>query len=140
MLKIFTFYLKQIGDCFDLCPYECETVSFDLSTSYAQFPSNLLYGYLIQQESYRLADLFQVNSSREISHEMLASRTLGVYIYFDKIATTEITESASVTVANLFADIGGHLGLFIGVSLLSFVELFQLLIDIIIICVTGKSL
>lgn len=60
---------------------------------------------------------------------MVASSVVSLYIYYDKIENLEITEVASMSAVNLLANIGGTLGLFIGVSVLSFVELIELSIE-----------
>lgn len=60
---------------------------------------------------------------------MVASGLISVYIYFDKIEHVEITEVESMSSFNLLANIGGTLGLFIGVSVLSFVEVIELTIE-----------
>lgn len=124
--------LIKLADCFDLCPYECESISFDLSISYTQFHSQLYYQNTLKNNE-NLVDIFGVNSTDEITYELFSSQVLAMFIYFNKIATTEISETPSVSIASLLANIGGTLGLFIGVSLLSFVEFVDLTINIAII-------
>lgn len=72
------------------------------------------------------------------SYDMLASSFLSFYIYFDKIATTEISEEASMTPVNLIANIGGTMGLFIGISVLSFVEILELCIEMLMLIVQSS--
>jgi len=56
-----------------------------------------------------------------------------VYIYFPDFYYTSITEQPKTTFDQLISNIGGLLGLFIGGSLMSFFEIFELLISILVI-------
>ncbi len=46
-------------------------------------------------------------------------------IYFDEIKQTQITQTAKLQISDLFANIGGQLGLFVGLGVLNVVELLQ---------------
>lgn len=48
-------------------------------------------------------------------------------IYYDDLSYTLVEESPFWDVFALFSNIGGNLGLFVGMSFLSFVEVFELL-------------
>jgi hypothetical protein len=49
-----------------------------------------------------------------------------------------INEIPSTLLIDLVGNIGGQLGLFIGISLLSFIEIIELFIDFIIFCFNKK--
>lgn len=91
---------------------------------------------LAKQDKTGLYDwAFQINRSRGglDSLELARASLVKLFVYFDDIKYTRITEAPSITFVDLVANIGGTLGLFIGISLLSFVELIELVMEIIVI-------
>lgn len=92
----------------------------------AKFPTKKYYEILRENPIFSRA----FNTTPDlITYDMVASSVVSLYIYYDKIENLEITEVASMSAVNLLANIGGTLGLFIGVSVLSFVELIELSIE-----------
>ena len=65
--------------------------------------------------------------------ENLASNVAKVSIYYDELSYTEVTEVPRMTWDELLGKLGGHLHLFLGMSALGFVELFELMINLIIL-------
>lgn len=65
------------------------------------------------------------------SLELARGSLVKIFVYFDQIKYTRITEASAVTFVDLIANIGGELGLFIGISFLSFVELIELSLELI---------
>jgi hypothetical protein len=61
----------------------------------------------------------------------LKESTLAVNIYFEDLSYTLIEEVPARTIEQFVADIGGFMGLCIGNSILSFVELIELFLQII---------
>jgi len=62
-----------------------------------------------------------------------------VYIYFPDFYYTSITEQPKTTFDQLISNIGGLLGLFIGGSLMSFFEIFELLNSILVIIFKSRK-
>jgi len=61
-----------------------------------------------------------------------------VDIFFEELNYEVISEEASYELVNFVSDLGGSLGLWIGMSVLSFAEIFELLL---LICLTlGRKL
>ena len=65
------------------------------------------------------------------SLELARGSLVKIFVYFDQIKYTRVNEAPAVTFVDLIANIGGELGLFIGISLLSLVELIELSLDLI---------
>jgi len=76
--------------------------------------------------------------STEITIETVTEAIVGLEIAYADIEYTSISEEPSVTIIDLIADIGGTLGLFIGISMLSFMEMAEILIKIGSILITNK--
>lgn len=124
----------NLPSCFEYCPYECDSVYFSLGLSIAKFPSKSYYKQLIKGSRGRFfAQAFNVSSFANVTFDMLSESVFSLFIYFDEITTTEISEAPTLEWFSLIAGIGGTMGLFIGVSLLSFVEFFELLVELVLI-------
>jgi hypothetical protein len=50
-------------------------------------------------------------------------------VFYDRLSYTEITEKPSVPFVDLVSNVGGTFGLFIGISLLSFLEVVELIYE-----------
>jgi hypothetical protein len=61
------------------------------------------------------------------------NKIVSINVYFSELRYTEITETPSTTIIDLFAYIGGTVGLFVGVSVLSCVEIVEFILEAIII-------
>jgi len=62
-----------------------------------------------------------------------------VYIYYPDFYYTSITEQPKTTFDQLISNIGGLLGLFIGGSIMSFFEIFELLISVLVIMFKSRE-
>ena len=58
---------------------------------------------------------------------------VSINIFYDDLSYTAITEDAKMSQVDLVSNLGGLLGLFIGISFLSFGEIFEALFEIIFI-------
>ncbi len=56
---------------------------------------------------------------------------LAVNVYYTSSSYMKITESPSILIYDLAPNIGGTMGLFVGMSALSFMELIELAIEIV---------
>lgn len=110
------FITNGTADCSVLCPKECETIQYDFTLSSLDYPSLTLYSL------YK--DLLS------LSFEETKSRLIGFNIYYSTLGYTKISESPKTLVIDLFSNIGGTLGLCIGISLLSLIEMVEILLEI----------
>lgn len=70
---------------------------------------------------------------RNITLDELSNHVLAVDVFYSHLGYSETSEIAKTTVVNLFCNIGGLTGLFLGMSLLSFIEIIELFCEIIYI-------
>lgn len=116
-------------NCTNECPMECKSESYDLKMQYSNFPSRAYSKFIISQNnSIEFSDMDKQNL-----FQVYREQYLQVKIYFDDFKYMSISEQKKTTEIELGANIGGTLGLFIGVSILSFVELIELMIELVII-------
>ena len=67
----------------------------------------------------------KINASG-ITYDEIDKATLRLNVFYETMTYTSTTESAAVTTETFISNLGGTLGLFIGISILSFVELVEL--------------
>ena len=93
-----------------------------MEKSFAKFPSDA-YAQIISLD-------LEISENSEINFETIKESVSSLKISYKDIEYTIIGEQASITLIDLIANIGGTLGLFIGISLLSFVEIAEILIKL----------
>jgi hypothetical protein len=106
----------------DKCPIECELYNFKFSIS-SSAPLNPTYLNGVRK-SENLKGIIYPN----ITNDELASSIALVTINYNHLGYTEINETPSYSVISLISNIGGTLGLFLGLSLLSLFESIEFLI------------
>ena len=116
-------YIQEV--CKPLCPLECNKTEYRASlTSYRLIGD--LYAKFIQENANLSVDFLSGRISASDALESMVS----VNIFYDTLSFTMSKESAKVDVITLLATIGGNLGLFLGVSVFSLCELFEVFIEI----------
>jgi len=116
--------------CYNDCPFECSTYS--LSTSYANYPTYDFYvtQYLKNTDFYE--NMFEATN---IIFETYYDWIDGVFVAYEDLRYTEITDQAAFEIMDIFENDGGTLGLFLGFSILSFVELLDLVHNILMVSI-----
>lgn len=123
--KEFELYDKIYYKNCDLdCPLECDSSEIEYVLSNSDFPNEIFWKYDRNNPFFRGQDL---------DYDEYKSRALALNIYFKTLQYTLITESAKSSIVELFSNIGGTLGLFLGISLLSFVEIIELVLEILFV-------
>ncbi|XP_015764092.1 PREDICTED: degenerin deg-1-like [Acropora digitifera] len=113
-------------DCESQCSTPCREVQFGTTLSMGQWPSE---GY-----EHILEGRVKENSAlaTEKKHGyFLGENFLQVNVFYDQLNYEKVTERISYEGVNLVADIGGQLGLWIGISVLTCCEFLELLLIII---------
>lgn len=135
--QISNFVFSFDQSCFDMCPYECDSVDYDLSTSSSDFPS-FRYYRVINNSFPVIRNTFNDYNITNVTYDLLKNSVLSIFIYYDEIKATILTEAESISMVDLISNIGGTMGLFVGVSVLSFMEIIELFSDLLM--VTFKAL
>jgi len=98
------FYKPLWQKCNQECPVECNQVSFQ--TKRADIELDIDNNTLKYFKS-TVAKKFDIS---EYSDDEFKKRLTMLFIYFDKFETTEITQSPSISLTSLIANVGGLLG------------------------------
>ena len=126
------FYLsdKNIA-CSKVCLKECFKVDYEIEKTVVQYPS---LNYLNFLRSFNETSfLFPKNEQQA---EAFAKKSLvKLMVNYKTIEYTLVEEIAQMPFEVLLGNIGGQLGLFIGISLLSLIEIFQLLIRLLLVLI-----
>ncbi|RNA03290.1 degenerin deg-1-like [Brachionus plicatilis] len=122
-LQFIEFYTKSDIDkiCENDCPLECERTEYDFTVSFTDYPTDLRANSLVDL-------LNSKNVSKNYSLDFVKQNSLKVNIVYDSLEYVEIQELKKTEIVDLVSSIGGLLGLFIGLSVLSFAEIFEILI------------
>jgi hypothetical protein len=115
---------KTIRGCILKCPLECNTTEFAFSTSF-QTSSGIGYANLIKSKPKLTSDF----SSTPINEYTASNKFVQLNIYYDSLSYTMSTDSPSMDIVAFLGSIGGTLGLFLGVSVLSVCELMHVLVE-----------
>ena len=101
------------------CPLECDSEHFQLGLSNSRYPTRYYQSYLTARTN--ILKRLPAGFSAEIT-----KTTVLFTVFYEDLTTTYISETPAVTSISLLGNIGGNLGLFVGVSLLTFVEIIEI--------------
>ena len=127
LFKTFQEYLSNTSSeyyvnnyCSPLCPLEFNQTSFGITLSTTDIKPDY-YSSIIQNKAKSLNI-----TNRTLTKEEIKSSIINFSIYYESLSYTLSTESPSLDIIGLLAYIGGTLGLFLGVSVLTFVEFVEI--------------
>lgn len=118
-------YADRFSACDQKCPQPCEETEYDLSVSSSEWPSEKYDVFLAEK-------LSQTNSLYADSDT--DDDFTKIQIYFQDLIYTYIDQQKAYESMNLISDLGGQLGLWLGLSAITIGELCSLLFSV------GRSL
>ena len=108
-------------ECLSQCPLECESIDYDLTISSAAYPTR---NYFEFNKDY-------FNGTRDF--EELRSSLYKINIFYPNLGYVELEELPQTSVIDLLSNIGGTMGLYIGISFLSLIEIVEVVLEVIFI-------
>ena len=120
-------------ECINNCPFQCNEAIYNEAISSSAYPTEWYANNLIADNGIFFKNVTDENllNYSNINYDYLKNTILKVNIFYDSLYYTGIVEAPAYTVDNLFGFIGGSIGLFIGMSILSVAELFEFIIHMI---------
>ncbi|XP_042333142.1 acid-sensing ion channel 3 [Sceloporus undulatus] len=109
-------FLVEKDNDFCSCQTPCEMVRYGKELSVVKIPSKASARYLAKKYNR--------------SEEYIAENLLVLDIFFEALNYETIEQKKAYDVAGLLGDIGGQMGLFIGASLLTILEIFDYLYEV----------
>ncbi|CAG5119341.1 unnamed protein product [Candidula unifasciata] len=130
-------FLKRELDCNERCPPACDRTIFDVVVSTALWPpDSKMQDFLDNVENTYVKNMhFEDNAAFE---RFIHSNFLRIEIFLESLEFTEFTAQAKYDWNLLLGTIGGLLGLWLGFSLLTTMEIFEVLIETVLYCVRRK--
>ena len=125
MTKCNSKYLKdfrkndQSVKCSEYCPLECDSMNF-----------------VITPHSYAILSSGNIKKSKTLgtiqysTYEELKKKYLPIRVYYNELKYTLISEKPETESFKFISEIGGILGLFLGISFLSLIEIFEIIYEI----------
>ncbi|XP_011405345.1 PREDICTED: acid-sensing ion channel 4-like [Amphimedon queenslandica] len=107
------------------CRPPCKYTYYDIMNSYSSFP-----------EGHALTE---IKNSINASEDYIKKNFLSASVFLQALETRETTTRYSYGVVELLGELGGNLGLFLGISIISVMELLVLVIDEVKKCVCPKK-
>lgn len=118
-MKRFTSAKNQAEKC--NCRLPCEQTYYETRVTQNPWPKSWQVAHLTQI----LSDVTKI-PKEQIGLELIKKYMIKVSIYYDDPTETEITEKELYETAKIVSDLGGQMGMFMGASFLSLVELLVL--------------
>lgn len=112
------FQKRSFEECYKYCPLECDSVSLGLML----YSENLISNGKISNKSKETYKLSKFNTYEEV-HRRFAS----ISVFYDELKYTKLSQHPKLQPYDLASNFGGVLGLFLGVSFLSFADVFEVL-------------
>ena len=116
------FFEMNVNDfCSPYCPLECNTITYDYSLSFVSLTNvrtirNMVHdGRTVVPDGYTSQDI------------------VTFYVYYEDTTYSSISEIPKMELVDLVSSMGGLLGLFLGISFLSFGELIEMFLEVIFI-------
>lgn len=126
-IKYFSQNSTLVAECKSLqCPIECDSQSFEIATSSSRYPTAYYQSYL--RAHTNILEKFPSGVPPELTRT-----TAYLSIFYEDLAYTFTEEVPAIDGFSVLGTIGGNLGLFIGASLLTFVEVIELIFEILFI-------
>ncbi|XP_035222106.1 degenerin deg-1-like isoform X2 [Stegodyphus dumicola] len=131
--------------CDEICKPACRSIRYDVSLSKADWP-NLGHQQLVMNrsrdqwnhlpEALGLLDLpfDDANISDYVNETFFSENLLRVHLFIEEMIYMSVEEEYSYQLPKLMADLGGCLGLYLGVSVISIIEIVEFFGCATIIC------
>ncbi|XP_046366456.2 degenerin deg-1-like isoform X1 [Haliotis rufescens] len=115
------------------CYSPCVESLFEKSISSRQWPS-VEYGKVLVEAICARSDAEHCRKLREYDGFRLSQNFIKLNIFYEDLNYENITEEADYAEAQFLSDIGGTLGLWIGLSVISIFEIGQFFVEIMGVC------
>ena len=113
--------------CLAQCPLECNSTEYTFEMT-SQRSSGYGYNQIIEQNPNLSSDF----NTTPITSETSSNKFVQLNVFYDSLTYSISTDTPSMDMVSFLANVGGTLGLFLGLSLLSVCELIHVLVEIVL--------
>ncbi|KAF6024252.1 SCNN1D [Bugula neritina] len=115
------------------CPLPCQESQYHHSISFSEWPAINFEDFW--RSAMRMIGVKSIQQGAATwTRERIRSELVTVDFYFESLNYNVYIQRASMTLEDLIGSIGGHLGLWIGMSIISFMEVFELIVILFAAC------
>ena len=116
LAKFARFYIQDVAIKCSECPLECESEFYTLTTSSLDYPTKIYADMLSSQG----AILNRFNNIKP-TYQQLKQSIASININYNQLGYTQFKEAQKITAIDFVTNVGGEMGLFLGLSFLSFI-------------------
>ena len=113
------------NNCLPHCPLECNSTQITYATTSCDLIGDNFVDYIRKN-----ANLSSDFMNKSINAETAKQSVVHIFVYYDSLSYSQIDEAPQIDLVALIANIGGNLGLFLGVSLFSVCEIITTILEI----------
>ena len=112
------------------CPLECDIYRYETRTTSLEYPSLEFYNLLKNNLDYfnYTQSKYDIDFS---TYDLYRQYFFSMNFYYSSASYTYVSQSPQMTLIGLLSNLGGSLGMFLGLSVFSVVEVFEILIRVI---------
>lgn len=118
--------LYAAEDIFDYCPLACDTNTYIIDITKQDFPTLSYYQESIRKRPDYFTRVFNTSDARNVTYEIFQESLTYVNVFFHEMTVSEMTEKPKLDRVGLVSNLGGIIGVFLGVSVLTLVEFIEL--------------
>jgi amiloride-sensitive sodium channel subunit alpha/amiloride-sensitive sodium channel subunit gamma len=122
-----------LGKCEEkVCPLECDSYEYDTHVTSLDYPS---------KEFYKLLQINETQSKYNVdlsTYDLFRQYYYSLNFYYSSTVYTYVSESPQMTFVDLLSALGGSLGMFVGLSVFSLLEVFEIIFRLIWIPIADK--
>ena len=113
--------------CLAECPLECKYSSYEVTSSSFDYPNREFF------EALKSFSQMKQNEVNITDFDEFKQNNLGINIYLSSMEYTELWEMPQISFIDLVSNMGGALGIFLGFSIFSFIEILEIFVQILMI-------
>jgi hypothetical protein len=113
----------SVLNCLTHCPLECNSTEFKLSTT-SQAYTGKMFEYIVKGTPEFASDF-----KSAITTETASNKFVQLNLYYDSLTFTTSSDTPSMDIVAFLGNVGGTLGLFLGVSVLSVCEFVHVIVE-----------
>ena len=110
-------------NCIHQCPLECNRTEYKTSLTNSHFAYEIYFDLI-----NKISTLKSKYDDEDLSLKTIQEGIVKLNIYYESLAYVEMSESISMNLVSLFSSIGGFMGMFLGMSLMTLVEVLEIII------------
>ncbi len=121
--------------CLEDCPFECNSIEFRIDVMTSKFPSQAYALQLMNNSKIKT----NYPPDYNITLDDLRESMIQFNVYYTEFDFTQISQIPKQQVEDIVSNFGGLLGLFIGMSFLSFGEFIEVIVEVLFIFCEKKN-